>query len=681
MPKPSDYTPARRLAMQTVMWVILGTTVALAAWVDQSQRRARHVELSAEVIHSASVSLRLPAKWRTRAGDDDPRLIADATEGESGSGAGSGAGAGAREIWILRDRLEIPISPGEYLARSFGLTFDDEESSGRWPARVLNVANVPGLLVTSVRPLPRRGEDAMQKDLFACAVLPSLQVIVVHLQGFGAPAPSDDAVVREVARTIVATDQPAPDALTHSLALEGMTISNLPRPFKLIAQTDPLRTDRRLQRCDDASAAANQFERDWTSCELVPCLFPMPQAAGPLGARDGISAPAAGEASIAAEAETPLAAEDANRLEAARLDSAFAALLLVRDGSWRNARIVRDASDRWHAEPAAPREGPAYSARAYLLAGRSGRALLAIFHGGLGADVDEFDSMWGRLAASVTFSSQADSGALEKAGVAQVDRFKKLGLGQLLDDRSDRWWQLLDFQDPHPHQGWVHMQWGDNLWGGRFETRRRKPMRHVRSMMQEWESQPDLTAYACDATRSDTLDGSSASDAVMLHTDTRGGKLSVRIARRDGAVARSEGPLPRQFVPGPALIQLLGNLSDRPMLLRTDSFIGCDGLAGGGEPLTLIIRPISAAALSGSTFSSRNPASCSIGARSGTRTDASVGRRCLSISVNGSGQISRWFFDGGGQFVDAELAGGRRWIRSQPRDIRFNFGASGPMAP
>src|SRR4051812_6275604 len=114
MPKPSVYTPARRYTMQAIMWVVLGINVGLAGWVTHVRRQANRVDLSAQPVTAGDVSVRLPAKWRARQGGAvaDVRLIAQATENESGDRRG-------RTIQILRDRLDQPMSPLQYLSQNF----------------------------------------------------------------------------------------------------------------------------------------------------------------------------------------------------------------------------------------------------------------------------------------------------------------------------------------------------------------------------------------------------------------------------------------------------------------------------------------------------------------------------------------------------------------------------------
>src|SRR4051794_905966 len=107
MPKPSDYTPARRRLMQLVMWLILLATMGLAAAVGASNRRANRVDLSPQSVTVNGVTARIPMKWRSRPRGDDPRTVVQASD--------AGPGEQGRVVTILCDRAPAPMSPLAYL--------------------------------------------------------------------------------------------------------------------------------------------------------------------------------------------------------------------------------------------------------------------------------------------------------------------------------------------------------------------------------------------------------------------------------------------------------------------------------------------------------------------------------------------------------------------------------------
>jgi hypothetical protein len=117
---------------------------------------------------------------------------------------------------------------------------------------------------------------------------------------------------------------------------------------------------------------------------------------------------------------------------------------------------------------------------------------------------------------------------------------------------------------------------------------------------------------------------------------------------------------PPQFVPGALLPMLLNKLGDKPMLIRTDSFPGFETV-GAPEPLMLRIQP---------------------GASTSEKThDETTLMRCLTVEVNGSGQISRWYFGGDGELDRVELPGGVQGVPSNEERLKFDFGKDGQMAP
>ena len=55
--------------------------------------------------------------------------------------------------------------------------------------------------------------------------------------------------------------------------------------------------------------------------------------------------------------------------------------------------------------------------------------------------------------------------------------------------------------------------------------------------------------------------------------------------------------------------------------------------------------------------------------------------RCVSAQVNGSGQLSRWFFRQSGELECVEFPGGVQRVPADQNTIGFDFGKGGPMAP
>ena len=92
---------------------------------------------------------------------------------------------------------------------------------------------------------------------------------------------------------------------------------------------------------------------------------------------------------------------------------------------------------------------------------------------------------------------------------------------------------------------------------------------------------------------------------------------------------------------------LVGDLTRQPMILRTDSFTGHEG-SGPLEPMTLIV-----------THAATDPTTRS--ALDGTPL------RRVTVQVNGSGELSRWYFREDGRLQRTEFAAGLRRCRATRR--------------
>jgi hypothetical protein len=115
-----------------------------------------------------------------------------------------------------------------------------------------------------------------------------------------------------------------------------------------------------------------------------------------------------------------------------------------------------------------------------------------------------------------------------------------------------------------------------------------------------------------------------------------------------------------QFVPGGWLSLLIGELTRQPMILRTESFVGHEG-AAPPEPLTLIVM--------------HNAEATTRSAVDGTPL------RCVTVQVNGSGEVSRWFFREDGRTERIEFAAGLRRLPSDPKTVKFTFEDDQGMLP
>ncbi len=528
----------------------------------------------------------------------------------------------ARIISIMCDRLPTPMSPLQYLNSSFGVSLPgasggDGEVSS---LTTVKVAQQPGVLVTILAPPTRRDEFA--KDLFACTVLPSQRAVVVHLSGRGPVSLQDRELVKQVAGGIAVAHEPNQAKEDEPITLPRLGIMlTPPRGLSAIDERDPNRSDRLLWPVSMMKQRGQRLEENWATVELVECIVPSHD-------------------NMAQSVET---------------------LLLVRDPIWRGANVVPEGPNTWRADLAKSAVGEAgdmvFPARAYLLTDANGIGLLAIFRGGFNGG--GFENDWKTIAASVKFpdSPALKIAGLEAAGAAEVKRLRDAGYEKLLADRDEQWW-LWTCPGDRPHLGWSHAGVSLTNLSGKSETRLRRWGGIVRRITGEFSYRDAEPRYRASATREDAA-GQNILQSLQQSTSVTGEQLILGARARGDAPEQWNSTAPPQFVPGALLPLVLAKLPDKPMLLRSESFPGFEAV-GAPEPLTLLLEPASTT----------------------RKADADkTPMRCVAVSVNGSGQISRWFFRSSGELECVELPGGVQCTSSDQSTLEFDFGKDGQMAP
>ncbi len=161
----------------------------------------------------------------------------------------------------------------------------------------------------------------------------------------------------------------------------------------------------------------------------------------------------------------------------------------------------------------------------------------------------------------------------------------------------------------------------------------------------------ELRTYNAFATVTPPADVSA--DPVMRHASLAGEKLSIKLASRGRAVAEGSGAAPPQYVPGGWLPLLIGRLSPRAMILKTDALLAREPI-GAPVPLLLMIEPVT-----------EQPAP----------VDADANPlRVLSVRVNGSSETSRWYLRANGDVHHATFARGLVRTLSDQKTKWFTFG-------
>jgi hypothetical protein len=518
-------------------------------------------------------------------------------------------GRDGRTLNIARMRTTGWVAPMEHLFLSHMLSEQDlAPGVGRGdPPRVesLDVGGWPGVLVTRTLEADARW-GSIHKKLFACAVLPSSQALVIELRGPGSPDAADEELVRQMAETLAVTDIPAPpEPGGGGGAVElpdGIELA-VPPHFIALPCDDPNRTSR------DLLLASSD---GWVSVELIPCIF----------------FPEDGPETL----ETMLAAHDRG---------------------WKDA-VAREAGARqWQADKP---DSKAFPARAYLLANGDDEALLAIFHGGY-HDSSRFDAAWQALAPTVRFAGRTDLGEMLRTGTDQAQRLAATGLDKLLPASGHQQWSLWDQRENVDQVLWMRLWW---QWISDEQAQASGPAPVPAAAGNGERLVCPIDPYATDGGRTafertwqSNPDWSIAQTAQWeFQVDDRGnaiGQLKAiisRVALEDGQL-HSKWPqtnatprfAPNQYVPGCWLPLLLGKLADKPMILRTESFVGCDGAPLPGLLTLTITRP-----------------------KDGPTKPDEKGEPmdCVSVRVNGTGTLSRWYYAKDGTLRYIDMANGLR---------------------
>jgi hypothetical protein len=195
MAKNSQYGRWRRAVMQAVLWLVLGSTLALAGYVTHRRTTPLDVEL-AEPVTFGELSARLPRCWdreTATAGDSVSALVAqEPYEGDRQANR-------LRTVWITQDRPARKRTPAYYLETMF-LSSPSESDARIEPFSFLGG---PGVLIAW------RGRP--QDGLYACTVLADGLTVTVQVRGDGAFGPSSRRLLRQVAdamKRVEATSKP-----------------------------------------------------------------------------------------------------------------------------------------------------------------------------------------------------------------------------------------------------------------------------------------------------------------------------------------------------------------------------------------------------------------------------------------------------------------------------------------
>ncbi len=548
MARVAGYSSGRRTILQIVLFLVFLGTVGLASLVARYKIKSLELRLGPPVAFDG-LEVRVPLRWNVqlpRAGAGTLYLVATETVASPDQRP--------RILTIAREQVEDPSPPLEYLLTSGLMPTEYQTSAGGQGKLDLSgtcdVGGVRGLLYAGLRTVrvPGSNSPIPKKDIYATATLGTRDVLTVKLEGVGAPNDEDLGLVKMVAEglAIERRNPQAPATQQSTVSLPNGPTVDVPPGYTVFEESDPLRTERHL--------VLSNPPRQWSCITLIPCVF------------------------FGDEGEV-----------------GFRTMLASRDPEWLRAEKVGKSGPHWIADLSV-RAGLNFPRRAYLLvsASGSGHALLAILHGASPADTADWGNALNLILKSVTDWKGQPPIELLKAGRAEANRLRQLGLPSLLDGvPADQWWAWSFRSRPF---GWNHVKFSvsDARIDGGNECRLLRPDRSI-DIAYGFETAPDLSGHRDQVLTRGVLSPQYNITMLDQRAVVANGKYAVRCNPGLGKTIEVTTQLPEEFIPGIYLTLAASKLSRTPMIVRTDRVPGYEGLASLA-PMNVIIRPATRAA-------------------------------------------------------------------------------------
>jgi hypothetical protein len=325
-------------------------------------------------------------------------------------------------------------------------------------------------------------------------------------------------------------------------------------------------------------------------------------------------------------------------------------MLAAREPEWRSGPVRRLGPRTWVVDrtvpPASDVGGGGFPARAYLSANTDGRAVLVVMRGGP-RDGRLFVAAWQAIAASVEFGGGAkDRSSRLATGAEAAGRVRGGRLEELLPrdaasaDHGAEDWYLWDAWANAGSEWWSGLTWQarlkDGAWeslAGKRETQPVGPYLADGRVEQTWQAAADLSTYQATTSREVARGGPAgvgggggalrARPRFEQRVSVEHGRMTLAV---DVGTSLPDVAAPPQYVPGAVVPLVMRELAERPALIRTESFVGLETVAPGGL-LTLFVTRLADAP---------------------PRYDEAGGlMECVTVGVNGTGVVSRWYYQAG----------------------------------
>ena len=506
----------RHLLMQMVMWLVLGTSMVLAAMLDHHLRQGQIIDFSPTVTDD-SLSFRLPSTWKSWTRKNE----ADVTEHVA---TDSAAGV-VRTLTISRQRVPHAIAPAEYILRALPVSgsFDSANFKG------IEIDHWPGLSIFwEARRASLDAGEEFQFTNCSAIVLPGDQAIMVRLDKNAPFDAADERLYRQVLDTIhISTPGPS-DGGTIQLD-DNITVS-APADLSVYPRVDPLSSE--------ATVAQITDQGGWISADFVPVAVP-----------DN-------------EPSASLLAGLAVREQLDPLHSGLA-------DAWISPEITARGPNHWTFSPPDSATDAISPRRiAHLLTADGGWGLVVILSAEPPASLNDLNHLWDELSANIHFGKKSPplTGALA-AGAA-------LAHGAAIPAPADTWWMWSRGSAPI---GFTHgFADRDAKYVFRY-TVRRNWNGSATAVLQQWGTNGDSSPWSR-MTRLDAA--ANLNDPLIPffdQTTTVADQITTVVHEPNGQETQLDAPLNPAFVLSRYLPGLLSQVDSTETAVWTDRFPAVEG--------------------------------------------------------------------------------------------------------
>lgn len=284
---------------------------------------------------------------------------------------------------------------------------------------------------------------------------------------------------------------------------------------------------------------------------------------------------------------------------------------------WITAEISAQGPNQWTIDPKDPPNDIVTGHRvAHLLTGNGGQGLIVVLSAFAPAGVSDLDHLWDELTANVHIAKPPSLNLALQAGAGLLRTTP-------MSNSGDAWW--LWSRGPVP-QGFTHIAPKSVF---RY-TVRRNWNGTATAVTQQWGTSGDSGPWAS-MVRSDAEANVDDPLVFLFGETTTVSDWVTTILRGDRGGRESPNSVrfsPPAFVLSRYLPDLLSHVGKTPTALWSDRFVGVDAELFP-SPLLLLAR----------------------------RVNDSGRLQCIEVQVNGTGELSRWYFASDGSLDHADFAG------------------------